>query len=360
MSHAVIVSPDPTSSSGGVERMCGLLAGVLEGLGWQVDTVGPGREPARWLYRLGAGPAASSWDATRAARDLRPDLLVTNGFLGVGPSRGPARVHVYHGTMVRDTQSEWSVLPWRERVRRVVGGGLAEALSGRRATVVCVSETAAKEVRRFYGINADAVIPNGVDTAVFHPRARAQARERMGLAQSGRYCLFVGRMQYRKGADLLVDACRQADFQLLIAGAGGAIDAHNLGILAPESLANAYAAADCVLFPTRYEACSYVVLEALACGVPLLTTRVGWMPTLLRELPEYEALCVRPDHDDIVARLRQLAELDTDKLTSSARALVLRDNSLASYAAHWLRLLTELGFVSPASSARDQVAQDLG
>jgi glycosyltransferase involved in cell wall biosynthesis len=194
-------------------------------------------------------------------------------------------------------------------------------------------------VRRYYRLNTDAVIPNCVDTSIFRPRSREQARERIGLAPEGRYCLFVGRMQHRKGSDLLLPACRAAGFQLLIAGGAGVGGARHLGVLDPESLADAYAASDCVLFPSRYEGFGNVSAEALACGVPLLTTRVGWMPTFLREMPEYEALCVRPHHQDIVARLGQLDELASDDLINRAAAWVAAHNSLEHYAEEWQELL---------------------
>jgi len=348
MSHAVIVSPDPRNAAGGVERMCVLLARVLEADEWTVDIVGPAHEPARWLARVGAGYLASSLSATRVARKLRPDLLVTNGFLGMGVPGGPPRVHVYHGTMVGGTRGDSTGLSRAERARRIFGGGLSEAIAGRGATVVCVSDLAAEEVRRFYGVRTDAVIPNGIDTTVFRPRGRAESRLRLGLAEAGRYCLFVGRMQHGKGADLLEPASREAGYELMIAGTGGAPGARHLGVLDPESLADAYSAADCVLFPSRYEACSYVVLEALACGVPLLTTEVGWMPTFLRALPQYKALCVRPTHDDIVTRLGQLVDMTTDELTSKAREWVVEHNSLERYAEHWRELLKDV--VSPNSS----------
>jgi glycosyltransferase involved in cell wall biosynthesis len=342
MPHAVIVSPDPNATAGGVERMCTLLANVLEQLGLTVTVVGPDRKPALWVSRLGGGFLETSRIATRVARRHNPDLLITNGYLGLGRARGAPRVHVYHGTMVSDTISEGDTIPRRERIRRIAGAGVAEALAGRGATVASVSEAAAAEVRRFYGVRTDAVIPNGVDVTVFRPRPRAEARQHIGLPQDGRYCLFVGRMQRRKGADLLVAACREAGYELLIAGASGAAGARHLGVMDPGSLAQAYCAADCVLFPSRYEACSYVVLEALASGVPLLTTRVGWMPTFLRDVPEYEGLCVRPEHDDIVARLRQLGEIEADELTRKARAFVVEHNSLQSYAAHWRKLLARV------------------
>jgi glycosyltransferase involved in cell wall biosynthesis len=155
-------------------------------------------------------------------------------------------------------------------------------------------------------------------------------------------------MQHRKGGDLLMPASREAEYELMIAGAEGAPGAHHLGVLDAESLADAYSAADCVLFPSRYEACSYVVLEALACGVPLLTTEVGWMPTFLRAVPEYRSLCVQPTHDEIVARLHWLVDRDTEGLTSKARAYVVKHNSLKRYAEYWRDLLNAAG-LSPGS-----------
>jgi glycosyltransferase involved in cell wall biosynthesis len=341
--HAAIVSPDPASTTGGVERVCRLLADVLEQDGWRVTLVGPGRGITRWQFRLGAGYLGISHSATQAAVQLRPDLLITNGLLGMPLTRRIPRVHVFHGTMIADTRAEAQALSRREFLRRTVAGGVSEAVAGLGATVVCVSDSTAREVRRYYRLRTDAVIPNGVDTAVFQPRSRSEARQQLGLSPTARYCLFVGRLQHRKGSELLLPACRAAGFELLIAGARGAQGAHHLGALDPHALARAYSAADCVLFPTRYEACSLVVLEALAAGVPLLTTRVGWMPTLLRAVPEYEALCVRAEHGDIVARLRALGELDTPALATKARAWVAEHNSLERWAERWRVLLARTG-----------------
>jgi glycosyltransferase involved in cell wall biosynthesis len=342
MPHAVIVSPDVSNAAGGVERMCVLLARVVEQQGWRATIVGPQREVERWQFRLGVGSIASSRSAGRAARAQHPDLLITNGYLGVGYGRRVPRIHVYHGTAVASVRAAGADLPRRERIRRMVGTGGAEALSARGArAVVCVSSSAAAEVRRLYRVSGERVIPNGVDTATFSPKPRAEARARLGLELDGRYALFVGRMDHGKGAGLLLQASRRAGFKLIVAGRDGSPDAINLGVLSPAALAVAYSAADCVLFPSLYEACSFVVLEALACGVPLLTTRVGWMPTLLRAVPEYGALCVEPTLDDIVDRLQALAELDTVRLTSTARAFVEEHNSLERYAERWRSLLQE-------------------
>ncbi len=340
----MLVSPDVSNAAGGVERMCLLLARVLERNGWRSTIVGPQHEATRWQFRLALGPVVRSRSATRAVRAQNPDLLITNGYMGTGygggAGGGAPRIHVYHGTSVGAVRAIGFTGAWREHTRHLIGYAGAEALSARGTRAcVCVSSSAAQEVRRFYRVRDTTVIANGVDTETFSPKPRAEARARLGLALDGRYALFVGRMDHGKGAGLLPEASRRAGFKLIVAGRDGSPDAINLGVLSPAALAVAYSAADCVLFPSLYEACSYVVLEALACGVPLLTTRVGWMSTLLAAVPEYQALCVEPVLEQLVERLRSLGEIDTEPASAAARAFVLEHNSLDAYAASWQELL---------------------
>jgi glycosyltransferase involved in cell wall biosynthesis len=341
--RVTIVSPNPSNQAGGVEWVCTLLAQTLERQGWQASIVGPARPPTQWEFRLGLSYPVLAWSGMRAARAERPDLIVTNGYLGAANPGGPPRVHIYHGTMVGVTKALKEALPMRERVRRTLSAGATEALGGRTASsVVCVSEATAEEVRRYYRVSADAIIPNGIDIDTFAPRDRIGARERLGLPPEGRYATFVGRFEHGKGGQVAVEAARRAGYELLIAGPKGALGARHLGILAPERLADAYAASDCVVLPTLYEACSLVVLEALACERPLITTPVGWMNTLLRALPEYRRLCAQPTVEDISARMAALPDLSTPSLTSAARAFVLEHNSLGRWAERWEKLIDDV------------------
>jgi glycosyltransferase involved in cell wall biosynthesis len=306
-----------------------------------VAIVGPTHTVSRWEFRTGLAYPALTWSATAATRSGRPpDLIVTNGFLGSGCPRRIPRIHLYHGTMVGNTRAQGGNLPLRERLRRTTSAGLTEALAGRGAArIVCVSDVVAEEVHRYYRLRSDAIIPNGVDTSVFAPRDIGDARDRLGLSRDGRYALFVGRLEHGKGSDLVIEGARRGGHELLIAGSTGAPGARHLGVLEPDALACAYAASDCVLFPTRYEGCSLVILEALACGRPVLTTRVGWMSTLLREVPEYEALCIEPDIDQIARRLRESIDIETASLSASARAFVVENNSIERWGKRWEGLI---------------------
>jgi glycosyltransferase involved in cell wall biosynthesis len=342
--HAVLMSPVPGGDAGGVERFCRLVGEALEGEGWRVSVVGPTRQPSVWEFRLGGSPLVWSLSTGRAVAlaDPCPDLIVGNGFLGLGAPRGAPRIQVFHGTSVAETLAAAPGLPRREVARRLASYWSLEAVTCRAGSLVVVSETAAEETRRFYRRAPAAVIPNGVDTALFSPRDRAAARRSLGLDRERSYALFVGRLEYRKGADLLMPACRDAGFDLLVAGSKGAAGAHHLGVLDPDVLADAYAAADCVLFPTRYEACSYVILEGLACATPVVTTRVGWMRTFLRAVREYDALCVAPEPAGVAAGLRRVRDIDTQPLAARAREWVVEHNSLERFRADWLALIDDV------------------
>ncbi len=336
--RAVVVTPS-LDNVGGVERSAHLIERVLRERGWRVNLVAPTRPPSRWVRRLGGNALSLSRSALHQVPGDGVDLIVTPSEYGAFAPRGIPRVHVYHGTMVQHTINGDVDLPVRERARRVFGEGLAEALAGRGATTVAVSESAAREVRRYFRLPCDAVIPNGIDTDVFAPRERSQARTRLGLDQDARYALFVGRTEARKGADLLLASCAQAGFELIIAGTSTLDGGRELGVLGPEETAWAYAAADCVLFPSRYEACSYVVLEALASGTPLITTRTGWMETFLAIMPAYRELCVWPDVEDIAAQLRRLEDMDTQRLIAPARDWMVEHGGYATFAGRWDELL---------------------
>jgi glycosyltransferase involved in cell wall biosynthesis len=335
--------------AGGAERSCALLASVLEERGLSVTTIWTDRDPEGWIYRSGLG---SLWLSRHVGSDPRvaaANLVVTNGIFGWGFPAVAPRIHVFHGTLAEMVRAEKTRLtpaqrrearlPGREMFRRRWGGGAAEWLAARGATVVGVSESTAVEVARHYRVRADAVIPNGIDLTVFTPRPRAEARALLGLPERDRLALFAGRLNQSKGAAVMPPACERAGYRLVVAGPHGPPGSLYLGRLAPDELARAYAAADCVLLPSVYEACSFVLLEALACGVPVLTTRVGSVPSLLRSVPEYDALCVEPREDDLAAKLHYLRETDTTALMHRASAWVAENHGLERYAARWNALL---------------------
>ena len=159
--------------------------------------------------------------------------------------------------------------------------------------VICNSRMVADEVAHYYGVAADKlrVIYNGVDTEVFHPRLaaefRAPIRAALGLADDTPLLLFVGSGFARKGVPQLLRACaamRRADAHLVIVGADRKLAAMQalaarLGIAGRVHFTGPlpdvrpyYGAADGFVLPTLYDPCPNAALEALACGLPLVTS----------------------------------------------------------------------------------------
>jgi teichuronic acid biosynthesis glycosyltransferase TuaC len=146
------------------------------------------------------------------------------------------------------------------------------------------------------------VVPNGVDVALFRPLDRNAARESLGLAPETPVVLAVARLEKVKGLDLLVAAMaalrargssavahvvgegperRALEAAIGSSGAGDAV--HLEGTRDPETLPTWYAAADLVCLLSHSEGCPNVILEALACGRPVVATAVGGVPDLIRE-----------------------------------------------------------------------------
>jgi len=157
----------------------------------------------------------------------------------------------------------------------------------------------------YYGAQADRVevIPCGVDTEMFKPMARATAKDLLELGPEP-LLLYVGRLQPIKGLETLLEAMtRVPEAALLIIG-GDHDDPDNghgaslreqvaaLGLerrvrfVGPQPqrrLRLFYAAADATVMPSYYESFGMVALEAMACGSPVVASRVGGLTTTIQD-----------------------------------------------------------------------------
>lgn len=167
---------------------------------------------------------------------------------------------------------------------------------------LAVSELSRAEILASYpNVRADevAVLHYGVDTEAFHPRHRAtrgaELRAELGLAPDQPVVLFVGSGFQRKGVDTLLEIWEReppAGAALLVVGKDQGLAAYRRrasGLAGPVILTGArndverfHAAADLFALPSLYEGCPVSILEALASGVPVVTSRATGAPELLR------------------------------------------------------------------------------
>ena len=175
--------------------------------------------------------------------------------------------------------------------------------------IVAANVVERAELVRDYGAAAAriATIPCGVDTDLFVPGDRAAARGRLGLDEQPAL-LWVGRVAPIKGLDTLLDAVARLrasgrPVRLLIVGgdADEAMSEHEVSLRRriarldltslvcfvgpqPQSvLPLYYAAADVTVLPSYYESFGMVALEAMACGSPVIASRVGGLVTTVRD-----------------------------------------------------------------------------
>jgi glycosyltransferase involved in cell wall biosynthesis len=143
-------------------------------------------------------------------------------------------------------------------------------------------------------------VANGVDATVFYPRDRAEARARLAIPSDARLVLYVGRLEPQKGIDDLLqayDAVRARVPRAMLTLIGDGVSAHDvrtrvarhgssvrlLGPLPQAQVAEWMGACDVLALPSWAEGTPNVVLEALASGRPVVATRVGGVPDVLRD-----------------------------------------------------------------------------
>ena len=145
-------------------------------------------------------------------------------------------------------------------------------------------------------------IVNGCDLSVFHVRDRLDARQKLHIDPVAEGVVYIGRMDVKKGLRELVEAAaslhpERPNLHVYLVGEGpdrpaieSAVRAKNatsyihvLPACASDDVAVWMAAADLVTLPSYMEGCPNVVLEALACGRPVVATNVGGIPEIMSD-----------------------------------------------------------------------------
>jgi len=160
------------------------------------------------------------------------------------------------------------------------------------------------------------VVPCGVDLDLFQPQEQLEARKKVGFEPTEHIILYVGRFDPIKGLDVLIQATAlfkdHKEIKLVVIGGDGResfefnkvksqIQEHGLGDqviligrIHQECLPLYYNAANVLVIPSRYESFGLVALEALACGLPVVSTKTGIMEELANQHQVGHRVC-KPD-----------------------------------------------------------------
>lgn len=169
------------------------------------------------------------------------------------------------------------------------------------------------------GLEQVETVPLGVDVEIFRPDAgaRGRLRARLGLTSHARLLVFAGRAAPEKRVPVLIDAVRRlgGDYRLLLVGADHARDAQVLSLpyqTNERDLADILAGCDALVHANPYETLGLVVLEAMACGLPVVGIDHGGVgETVDHRFGELARRSRGPDMAEAIAALftRDLAAL---------------------------------------------------
>ncbi|MCH7734221.1 MAG: glycosyltransferase [Chloroflexi bacterium] len=171
--------------------------------------------------------------------------------------------------------------------------------------IVVWSENERDALRHVYDVPTGkiSIIPPGVDSTRFAPGDQSASREALGIG-GGRILLYVGRLERLKGVDIVLKALatmQDADDVglLVVGGAENSPERERLRGISQESgisdrvrfipsvdqydLPGYYNAADVCVLPSYYESFGLAALEAAACGKPVVASKVGGLPSVVRD-----------------------------------------------------------------------------
>ena len=324
---ALLTLTSPSTAVGGVETFTTALSHALQDVEVVALNQTEGRSVLLRLARYcGLSEPARALAVARKFqarhRQANFSCVICNGMTGWlfwFQRPGIPTVCVFHGNYagyVRSVTAPRSL----QRMRGLLWAQF-EKLAARAAThVIAVSSSVEEDVRTYYGRQAT-TIHNSPDEATFWPGSMADARRELGLPETGDVALFVGRATPAKGFDVLRSIAAALPGTLFVCAVpdAPATVAANMRIVerpAPAVLRSLYQAATYVVAPSQFEGCSYVPLEALACGRPVVTSATG----VFRFNAPVDGVQVVQDARSVEAFVAAIAALDARREVPSLPA----------------------------------------
>jgi glycosyltransferase involved in cell wall biosynthesis len=298
---AIINAFDPETYKGGIETFIGNLKELLMQHMLIVDihylvpqpTLPVKPFPVTFLHNKIPKLILNCFMMGRAFSKIEKtyDLVITNNFYGLGYFAPRVRsfniYHSSHAAYADALKGKISDLDYRDL--KLYFGHIGDRMSGRKKNKIAVSQSVNEELRRYYGFNEITVVNHGIDTDFFRKiEETISLRQKWDIPSDAFVGIFVGRWETGKGTDILEEVIKihhDVLWVLVIGDSECPLSSENIKIIKNadrESLRELYSLSDFMLFPSYYEGFGLVIIEAMACKLPVICTKVGVAKDLFR------------------------------------------------------------------------------
>jgi glycosyltransferase involved in cell wall biosynthesis len=309
-----ILTTGPIERLGGMERFLQYVATGFQERGYGVrvfhaENSGPERwrhpDPDNKLESLLAAGLHGYYIGRAAKEALHPGvrLVLSNSTVGWYPlGNAVRRAQFFHGTYRGQAEAIRPFIKYRGYLRMKWWDAMVlERFSGRNKIALCCSEPIRGEVRRYFGYDAH-VVWYPIDLNHFRRLDMKSCREQLGLDESP-VGLFVGSVSPAKGFSLVEQLARENTRMTMLVAVRGPVPEsirtlRNVRVFqnaSYELLPILYNSADFSLSPSRYDAFSFVVAEALSCATPVIASPHGASLTFYTDPPLKDLLTASAD-----------------------------------------------------------------
>ncbi len=328
---------------------------------WHKVPALPGPHLFRYIFWFYANRLCRAWDAK--VHHLKYDLVYSPGINAADADAISVHIlfhelnrqAVANSSFRRTPLSGWPRMLHRRLYYRLIMGLEKKIYSQPRAWLAPISALLASKCQKHFSCANTRVIRYGVDTEYFSPArrlaARSSAREKFNLLPEDFTILFIGNDWKNKGLDALLRALaeiRDRQWKLLVVGLDAResydqfIREHGLPgrvefVRPSPHVLEFYAAADAYVGPSMEDAYALPVIEAMACGLPIICSSRAGVSEIIRQGMNGLVLCDPQDAREIEASVRMLMSDAAlrQEMGKQASATALRETWMRNAEATW-------------------------
>jgi len=332
---AIITAFDPFAFRGGIETYTRQIAGLLESYHIKTD-----------IYHIGLIAEAHDFHNDYLGKlyvtgkrvlehDDEYDFIIANAFYGFSYFPPRTKIYnIYHLTHKGFAEKVKHVVPLHQYLEwKLLWGDITESVSGFNRHKIAVSDGVKDELQAYYGYDDVQVVPHGIDVQIFQKADKSRTRKKWNIPDGAFVGLYVGRWDTLKGCDVLEEVMLLTPdiYWIVVLGTGSdksTVPVHQhirvIEQVTHEQLSEIYSASDFMFFPSRYEGFGYVVAEAMACELPVITTNVGIVQTVYREEPLRTLLLTDAPSDQEAFLSKCIEKIDIVRRNATLRNEICR------------------------------------